>query len=104
MIFIAGIQPKTRYLDRNPRICPSCGSPEAYLKRVDHFVSFFFVPLFPIKRGEPFVACERCGVELADTGRPVWSEDLGGERRCPQCGRPAEMDFSFCPRCGAKLF
>lgn len=100
--FIAGVQPKTRRLEDHPRICPSCGLARAYLQRIDHYLSLFFIPLFPIKKGDPLLICERCGVVADEMGRRV---PTGGweEKRCPQCGQPVEPQFSFCPRCGHSL-
>ncbi len=59
--FIGGVQPKTMTLDDTPRLCPACGLAQARLKRIDHYLSLFFIPLFPVKRGEPAVICDRCG-------------------------------------------
>jgi hypothetical protein len=33
MIFIAGVSPKIKVLDQNPRRCPVCGLNQAYYKR-----------------------------------------------------------------------
>ena len=59
---IGGVQPKTVSVDDTPRLCPACGLAQARLKRIDHYLSLFFIPLFPVKRGEPVVICDRCGV------------------------------------------
>ena len=103
MIFIAGIQPKTKLLESSPRICLSCGSPQAYLKRVDHYLSIFFVPIIPIRRGVPMLRCENCGAVLTETGPPLWTEGIQEEKRCAHCGRVMEGDFSYCPYCGTRL-
>ncbi|MBW2057980.1 MAG: zinc ribbon domain-containing protein [Deltaproteobacteria bacterium] len=100
MIFIAGIQPKTKRLDTNPRICPSCGAPAAFLARIDHYLTLFFIPLFPVKRGEPVLICESCGAVASQAGEPLWK---GGENRCPRCGESIQEGFLFCPYCGARL-
>jgi hypothetical protein len=90
MIFIAGVSPKTKILDANPRRCPRCGLPGARLKRVDHYLTLFFIPLFPIRKGEPFLGCDRCeGIE-----RP---EGLS----CAKCGKALRPEFKFCPFCGS---
>ena len=59
--FIGGIQPKTITLDDTPAICSACGLAQARLRRVDHYLSLFFIPLFPVKRGRPLLICDRCG-------------------------------------------
>jgi hypothetical protein len=64
--FIGGFQPKTVDLENVPRVCTSCGLYEARLKRVDHYISVLFLPLFRIKKGPAILICENCG--------HVWSE------------------------------
>jgi hypothetical protein len=66
--FIGGIQPKTIDLDNQPRMCPSCGLYQARLKRVDQYLSAFFIPVLRVKKGDPFLLCERCGVASKETG------------------------------------
>ncbi|SPF39937.1 hypothetical protein SBDP1_280015 [Syntrophobacter sp. SbD1] len=58
---IGGVQPKSVTVDETPRICPGCGLAQARLKRVDHYLSLFFIPLFPVKKGDPVLICDRCG-------------------------------------------
>ena len=60
MFIIAGISPRIKILDNNPRICPVCGLAQAYLKRADNYLSLFFIPLFRVKKGKSFLICERC--------------------------------------------
>ncbi|MBW1787700.1 MAG: zinc-ribbon domain-containing protein, partial [Deltaproteobacteria bacterium] len=57
--FIAGVQSKTVTVEDHPRMCPSCGLYQARLMRVDHYFSAFFIPLFRVKTGTPFVQCRR---------------------------------------------
>lgn len=103
MIFIGGVQPKTRNLEASPRTCPVCGSPQAYLKRTDHYISLFFIPLIPISRGRPFLACEGCG-RVLDERWDILEELRAGMRRlCPGCGQRTDPSFRFCPYCGEKL-
>ena len=71
--FIAGIQPKTVELDAPSRMCPKCGLYQAQLKRVDHYLSLFFIPLFPVKKGNPFLECRRCAGVFTESGQP-WFE------------------------------
>ena len=69
MIFIAGVSPKTKVLDQNPRRCPVCGLHQAYHKRTDHYLSLFFIPIFRVKKGEPFIICERCEKTIHGLGQ-----------------------------------
>ncbi len=57
---IGGVQPKTVTLDEAAGICSACGLAQARLKRVDHYVSLFFIPLFRVKKGDPVLICDRC--------------------------------------------
>ena len=101
--FIAGVQPKTVTLDETPRMCPACGLYQARLKRVDHYLSLFFIPLFPVKRGVPFVQCRSCGSVFSESGEIRDQGTRTGDRTCPGCGRPVEPGFRFCPSCGRRL-
>jgi len=100
--FIAGIQPKTTVLEDHPRLCPSCGLLRARLKRVDHYLSLFFIPLFPVKRGAPVLACDHCGI-VGDGLGQFQAPREDPERTCPSCGRPLESLFRYCPFCGHRL-
>ena len=101
--FIGGIQPKAVDLEDHPRMCPSCGLYQARLRRVDHYVSLFFIPLFRIRKGEAFVECRSCGGLSRESGEP-WSGPLTGEPRvCPECNRHVKSEYSFCPYCGRHL-
>mgnify|MGYP006309390691 CR=1 FL=1 len=103
MFLIAGISPKMKTLETTPRICPSCGLAQAYLKRVDHYLSLFFIPVLRVKKGEPVLVCNRCraaGSDRPAAGRPVKTPEPGS--MCKQCGRTLDNTFTFCPYCGAK--
>jgi ribosomal protein S27AE len=102
---IGGVQPKTVRLDKQGRTCPRCGYAELYAKRVDQYFSLFFVPLFRVKKGVPFVSCDHCRSVLDQNGRAIdeprtFRKDF---RKCPTCGRSLDEDFEFCPRCGQKI-
>jgi RNA polymerase subunit RPABC4/transcription elongation factor Spt4 len=101
--FIGGIQPKTVLIDKQARSCSRCGHVEVYLKRVDHYLSLFFIPLFPVKKGAPFLICENCKTVLDERGYSMDAEQAFGPRRCPHCGRHIDPDFTFCPYCGKAL-
>lgn len=107
---VGGVQPKARLLDATPRTCPRCGCLAARLQRIDSYLSLFFIPLVPVRRGEPVLACERCGYAgppEADRAEPQeWFPDPdGGEspRRCPACRTLVESGFRYCPHCGQRL-
>jgi len=100
---IGGVQPKTVSLEGTPRICSACGLAQARLKRVDHYLSIFFIPLFPVKKGNPVLICDHCG-----TISPIESDlqgDLRETRRnvCLRCGYRLGRDFRYCPSCGTRI-
>ncbi|NSW84787.1 MAG: zinc ribbon domain-containing protein [Syntrophobacteraceae bacterium] len=101
--FIGGVQPRTVTLDDTPRLCAACGLAQARLKRVDHYLSLFFVPLFPVKRGEPVLLCDRCGA----VSSPDQSSDApfrAAQRHvCPRCAISVEPSFKYCPHCGSRI-
>lgn len=102
--FIGGVQPKTVRVDRRARLCPHCGHHELYLKRIDHYFSLFFIPLFPVKKGVPFLSCDNCHSVFDEEGKVAGMLFPRGIRKCPYCGRSLEEDFEFCPRCGKRVF
>ena len=101
--FIGGVQPRTVIVDKQPRTCPECGHSRLYLKRIDQYVSLFFIPLLPIKRGIPFLACENCNSVLDEQGFRVGTNQHRRENKCTYCGGRVESDFSFCPYCGRSV-
>ena len=101
--FIGGVQPKTVRLDKQPRLCSVCQRAELYPKRVDHYLSLFFIPLFPVKRGTPFLSCDSCRTVFDTEGSVVEKGHKGILRTCSDCGRVLEDDFDFCPRCGIRI-
>ena len=101
MFLIAGVTPKIKVLDNTPRRCPVCGLHQAYFKRVDHYLNLFFIPILRIKKGEPFIMCERCERTVnefeKDDGK-TWPDIKG--TTCHHCGKKIEKTFEFCPYCG----
>ncbi len=100
MIFIAGVHPKAKTIDSNPRLCPLCGEAQAFLKRVDHYLSIFFIPIFPVSRGKPAIICERCGGISDEMGRGIGIRTTADGLVCRRCGRALKGEFDYCPYCG----
>jgi hypothetical protein len=100
--FIGGIQPKTVTLDKKPQHCPECGHFELYLKRTDSYFSLFFIPLFPVKKGAPFMKCDNCGAVFSRDKTRIVSQ-VTQRQKCPHCGRSVGADFVYCPYCGKPL-
>jgi hypothetical protein len=101
--FIGGVQPKTVTLTKQTKRCPICGHPEICQKRVDHYLSLFFIPLFPVKRGIPFWICENCDTHFDAQGSPLSLSYGAGTKLCPYCGRSVGDDFIYCPYCGKSV-
>jgi RNA polymerase subunit RPABC4/transcription elongation factor Spt4 len=103
MFLIAGISPKTKILDKNPRLCPVCGLARAYFKRVDHYFNIFFIPILRVKKGEPFIMCDNCERNIHDFAEEnsLWP----GKKnlKCKSCGRSLQKDFMYCPYCGKQV-
>lgn len=88
-LFIGGIQPRKKFIEGNPGICPECGRPAMLPCRVDHYLSLFFIPLFPVRKGETALCCRECGATkpydgprpeaaAAESGRPTgWTARSG---------------------------
>lgn len=103
MIFIGGITPKIKILDEQPVLCPVCGLAQARYKRVDHYINIFFIPVLRVKKGEPFLMCERCERAVQEMG-PEYEQYLEqGNAACPECGRSLHPEFTYCPHCGKKI-
>ena len=101
--FIGGVQPKTVIIEKQGRLCPVCGRTELYKKRVDHYLSLFFIPVFPVKKGRAFTACNHCKTHFNEEGSMIMTEHSGGKIRCPHCGRHVEQEYTYCPYCGKGL-
>ena len=103
--FIGGIQPKTNILEKTPRRCPRCGLHQAYLQRVDHYLSVFFIPVLKVKTGAPLLVCHRCERPVGDSGPAASESQLvqPATRPCRFCRRDFPADYSFCPLCGRRL-
>lgn len=101
--FIGGVQPKTVTLDEGRRLCPACGLAQAQLKRIDHYLSLFFIPLFPVKRGQPVLICDRCGAISPDEGYQQAAPAPADGSACPRCGAHVESTFRYCPQCGSRI-
>ena len=100
MILIAGVSPKTKTLDSVPRICPECGLAQAYEKRIDHYLSIFFMPLLRVKKGEPFITCNRCERQVHGPDGASNARSRRHETTCSHCGRMLKDGFAYCPYCG----
>ncbi len=100
---IGGVQPRTVKLGSYPRACRSCGHPALQLKRTDHYLSLFFIPLFPVKKGAPYLECDSCRSVYAEDGSPLGPGIPASSGNCPKCGRAVRPDFNLCPYCGQSL-
>ena len=101
MFLIAGIQPKIKKLEDVARRCPACGQFRAYRKRVDHYLSLFFIPLVKVKTGQPFILCDQCTRNGAAAAGDHTAAAPPRQSRCAACGRTLKPDFTFCPYCGS---
>ncbi len=101
------MQPKTVALEGAGRLCPSCGLNTCQQMRQDYYLSLFFIPLFPVKRGAPYWQCRRCGqacggqppAQPAPRPEPAPAAALA----CGFCGGELRQGFKYCPYCGARI-
>jgi RNA polymerase subunit RPABC4/transcription elongation factor Spt4 len=100
---IGGIQPKIKVLDPKPQRCPLCGLNRAYTKRVDHYLSLFFIPILKVKTGEPILICDRCERSVAEFKPELSQAGLGEAKTCRFCSKTFDSAYSFCPFCGRRL-
>jgi predicted RNA-binding Zn-ribbon protein involved in translation (DUF1610 family) len=101
--FVGGIQPKTIDLGKQSSPCPSCGLYQTRLKRVDHYISIFFLPVIRIKKGEVFLFCERCEISNQAVDESFRNYKQSQNNHCSHCGRLIEQTYNYCPSCGEKL-
>ncbi len=104
MFLIGGVTPKIKVLDHTPRRCPVCGLHQAYTKRVDHYFNLFFIPIVRVKKGEPFIMCERCERTVNEFVAEDGSNRLDvAPPTCPHCGKTLDESFRYCPYCGKPI-
>jgi RNA polymerase subunit RPABC4/transcription elongation factor Spt4 len=101
--FIAGISPKVKVLDEKPRRCPVCGLHQAYYKRVDHYLSVFFIPIFKVKTGEPAIRCDRCEQTVPEFKPEPAAAVQGEAKTCRFCSKDLSSGYTFCPHCGRRF-
>ncbi len=104
--FIGGLSPRVKKLNGPPGVCPRCGAVALCRVRVDHYLSLFFIPFFPVRKGQPELICESCGLEIPESNHQGGSPEDRHSRSgpaCPGCGRPLAPEFRFCPFCGRSL-
>ena len=100
--FIGGVQPKVKVLDEQPRRCPRCGLNQARLKRVDHYLSLFFIPVLRVKTGEPMLTCDRCEMPVAEPAADT-APATEAAKTCRFCRKDSPAEYAFCPFCGRRL-
>jgi len=103
LFIIAGISPKTKTLDQNPRRCSRCGLNQVYEKRIDHWLSLFFIPIFRVKKGEPFSMCVQCAGDSDARGPDLSGQPQDHLHVCRFCRKPLAPDFTYCPYCGRSV-
>ena len=103
MFLIAGISPRTIVVDKNPRICPGCGLNQAYFKRIDHYFNLFFIPILRVKKGDPFIMCDRCEKTGHEFDQEYAAMPARPEMTCNHCGINIDQNFKYCPHCGKPM-
>lgn len=122
-IGIFGVEMKEKEIkDIQNKICKICGSMTALrLFKTYSYFHIFFIPLF--KWNIKYYVISRCcntmfeipeeigkaleggrDIPLSDEDmRPVYPDGRDNYVICPECRRPIDNNFSYCPYCGARL-
>lgn len=74
--FIGGVEERPTLIDEGPYRCPNCGAEDAVVFRMDRYITFFFIPIFPISRGRAMLRCKACG--YAEDDRTAALRQSGG--------------------------
>ncbi|MBW2197505.1 MAG: zinc ribbon domain-containing protein [Deltaproteobacteria bacterium] len=76
----------------------------AYYNRVDHYFNLFFIPILRVKKGEPFLMCDRCSRPVAGFKEEYDSTCPDIQKtQCHHCGKTLGKDFRYCPYCGKSV-
>ena len=128
-IVVGGVQPKKVKVDGQVHQCPHCHAQALRWVRQDLYLSFFFLPVFPFKTGEPYLECDACGqvfhaeqmpqaqalaaLRPLEPGQPALEpsppapvaepEALPAPSQCRFCDRELSPDFKYCPYRGARI-
>lgn len=90
---------RIREIDATARECPACKAHQATLKRVDHYLCLFRIPVMRVRKGEPFLACNGCESIIA---KDYKKSRTTSKRICSTCGRALYGDV-YCPICGRQV-
>ncbi|MCK4412207.1 MAG: zinc-ribbon domain-containing protein [Candidatus Eisenbacteria sp.] len=113
---LVGTRPQVR-LDEGAgsvqRYCPNCGRAHAFTPAERRtMLTIFFIPIFPLSRGVPCLACRRCHWCLPGEPGPLSDParaPAGGARYCPHCGQALPEAYVTgdgticCPHCGGRF-
>jgi ribosomal protein L37E len=70
---------------------------------MDHYLSLFFIPVLRVKKGEPFIMCDRCQRSSPEFETPGNLPFQDNAIVCKYCGKSMNRDFKYCPFCGKQL-
>ncbi|GLC76790.1 hypothetical protein PLESTF_001835500 [Pleodorina starrii] len=108
--FVGGVYPKVKVLRSLAERCVNCGSQALREERLDQSLHIFFLPVWTLSKGTPYITCGACGWTSAEGPMPLPPPAAPPPRLtprpggvCPSCYRPVEPDFAFCPSCGCSL-
>lgn len=60
-IFIIGVAPRQKKISEGDFVCPSCQQKRPYTQvKSAQWLSLFFIPVFPLGKGEEYVTCHHC--------------------------------------------
>ena len=119
MIFIAGVSPKIKSLDRSSGVCPACGKAvDFYVNKKYSVITFFFIPTIPFGASY-FINCPNCESVMAlskNKGKEIEQgyttvinngdieimQNNAGPT-CAACGAKIIFNQNFCYHCGVRF-
>ncbi|KAK1347504.1 hypothetical protein CWI38_1667p0030 [Hamiltosporidium tvaerminnensis] len=102
-VILCGITKKSKILSIPPTnfpsapsnvICPFCTfRGNLVYRRNDVWYTFFFIPIYPVYFGDPYVSCVSCQTQLGGAGASF----------CKKCRSATPLGFNYCVMCGDSL-
>ncbi|TCL55356.1 zinc ribbon family protein [Hydrogenispora ethanolica] len=98
MFFIFGFTPVKKTGQQTlRRHCPHCNDLRNFQEiLVRQYISFFFIPIFPVSAATPLFTCSSCGYSIA---QELMREAAAPEIPASPAGNPAGQVVILCPRC-----
>jgi hypothetical protein len=105
MRLIIGATTKVRNVGKGAFLCPACRSDANYVRvRASRYLTFFFIPLFPMRTIGEYIQCESCHTDLGPEVAKLTREQvqqITAPWLCPSCRNLNSATEKTCLACGA---